>query len=769
MVAPDGRLRTPASSTASGSSTCPTGSPVRWRRCCSPRRAPTSSPSSRRVARPTGHRRLPHLDAQQAQRRPRPRPADDRARSTRCSPPPTSWCTTTVRRVAASSASTTTHWPSADPATHRLVGAVVAGQPPRRRPPGRRAARAGPPRRPRRAAGLPRTVRSSSAARSASWCASHLAAIGIVARLIARQRTGHAGPAHTSVAQGALVPMAMHWRRVEHPSPSLAIGHAQGADRGDAVRVRRRRVDPPDGRPHEVADVHRGDRGGAARRSAPGPRHAASRQSDGWAEALLLHPSGEWLESFWANDVPVQPAAAARRDLRRRAGAHERLRHRGRPSRARPDHDGGLTGHGHARRRACVVRAGTRRAHRRGARRVGAAPHAGSDPDRDRPEHPLAARGVQVVDTGAFLAGPLGPMLLRRPRRRRGEGRAAGRRGHALGRVVVLRLPARQARRRPRPQVARRARPALDALLARADILHHNLRMPAAAPSRPRRGDRSARSTPTSSTATPAPTARSGAARRLARLRPALPVVVRLGGRGRAARATRRCGTGSASWTTMCAMGSLDLHAARARTTATAPARRQFVAGSLLGGGVMTNSETYLDADGELVPIPALDHEQTGTLARLPHRDGGRRLDRDRRAPPTSSSRRLHGSARRRRGRGRRRRALGADDGRRSTRSPPPACRAKQVRLDQGSRSSRRPTTTPRADRRGTEHVDYGDVEQPGAFWIFGDLDVQPRPRAAGTRRAHRRGAHRSRPRPRDRRRAARRRARRTHGRQPGA
>jgi len=62
----------------------------------------------------------------------------------------------------------------------------------------------------------------------ASWCASHLAAIGIMARLIGRERTGHAGPAHTSLAQGALVPMAMHWRRVEHPSPSLAVGMPKG-------------------------------------------------------------------------------------------------------------------------------------------------------------------------------------------------------------------------------------------------------------------------------------------------------------------------------------------------------------------------------------------------------------------------------------------------------------------------------------------------------------------------------------------------------------
>jgi crotonobetainyl-CoA:carnitine CoA-transferase CaiB-like acyl-CoA transferase len=38
----------------------------------------------------------------------------------------------------------------------------------------------------------------------------------------------------------------------------------------------------------------------------------------------------------------------------------------------------------------------------------------------------------------------------------------------------------------------------------------------------------------------------------------------------------------------------------------------QFVAGSLLAGGVMTGSETYLDAREEIAPIPVLDHEQTG-------------------------------------------------------------------------------------------------------------------------------------------------------------
>src|SRR5258707_12216636 len=41
----------------------------------------------------------------------------------------------------------------------------------------------------------------------------------------------------------------------------------------------------------------------------------------------------------------------------------------------------------------------------------------------------------------------------------------------------------------------------------------------------------------------------------------------------------------------------------------------QSVAGSLLGAGVMTNSETYGMPDGELAPFPVLDHEQTGIKA----------------------------------------------------------------------------------------------------------------------------------------------------------
>ena len=94
------------------------------------------------------------------------------------------------------------------------------------------------------------------------------------------------------------------------------------------------------------------------------------------------------------------------------------------------------------------------------------------------PRIPLS--GVQVVDAGAFLAGPLGPMLLSdlgadvvKVEPPGGEGMRwvewsffgcqRGKRGVALD-----------------LKSADGATGALDALLAGADILHHNLRMPAA-------------------------------------------------------------------------------------------------------------------------------------------------------------------------------------------------------------------------------------------------------------------------------------------------
>ena len=275
-----------------------------------------------------------------------------------------------------------------------------------------------------------------------SWCASHLGAIGIVARLIARERTGRAGPAHTSIAQGALIPTAMHWRRVENPSPSLAVGMPKGQtgatlfESGDGVWLHL--MGEPTKSPmfREAMEQVRPE----------GQRDDPDRlfqMFDGWPEALMLRPSGEWLESFWANDVPVQPAVAPGEiftDEQARANGYVievddpelgRIAMAGSPITVDPPTRMRRFAPGLGEHTAEVLdewkpraRATTSTARSDGAQRW-----------------PL--EGVKVVDAGAYLGGSARADAARRSRCRRGEGRAARRRGHALGGVVVLRLPAR--------------------------------------------------------------------------------------------------------------------------------------------------------------------------------------------------------------------------------------------------------------------------------------------------------------------------------------
>lgn len=58
----------------------------------------------------------------------------------------------------------------------------------------------------------------------ANWLAAWLCVVGVMARLIARDRDGRGGVAHTSLAQAALVPMSMHWSRAETPTRVFATG-----------------------------------------------------------------------------------------------------------------------------------------------------------------------------------------------------------------------------------------------------------------------------------------------------------------------------------------------------------------------------------------------------------------------------------------------------------------------------------------------------------------------------------------------------------------
>jgi crotonobetainyl-CoA:carnitine CoA-transferase CaiB-like acyl-CoA transferase len=542
----------------------------------------------------------------------------------------------------------------------------------------------------------------------ASWCASHLAAIGIVARLITRQRSGHAGPAHTSLAQGALVPMAMHWRRVERPSQSLAVGMPKGMtgatlfETGDGVWIHL--MGDPTKSPmfRDAIDVVRPD----------GPKidpNNLFQQVDGWAEALLLHPSTEWLESFWAHDVPVQPAAplgAVFGDEQARANGYVvEVDHPELGTIAMAGSPVTVTPPTHVRAFAPALGAHT------DAVLAEWQPRESRTPTGPAPQHPLD--GVQVVDAGAFLAGPLGPMLLSdlgadvvKVEPPGGEGMRyvewsffGCQRGK---RVVALDLKAPD------------ARDAMHALLARADILHHNLRMPAA--------------------------------RRLgldeATVRAVNPEIVYCHASSYGPAGPRADWPGydqlfqsSCGWEVagagegndpmwhrlgfmdhMCAMGSLisTLLALyhRDRTGET-----QFVAGSLLAGGVMTGSETYLDANGEIAPVPVLDHDQTGIapgyrIAEVT--DGWIAV-----AATTDAQRAALEE-------------LGGVDALvKGTVADALAALAgagvpcDQVRLDQGEPFFSSSANDAAGLIARYEHADYGAVEQPGAFWTFGDLDVK--------------------------------------------
>ena len=437
----------------------------------------------------------------------------------------------------------------------------------------------------------------------------------------------------------------------------------------------------------------------------------------------MLHPSGEWLESFWANDVPVQPALRPGRDLRRRAGADQRLRR----SRSTTPSSGASRWPARRSRSPTDARARTSRpSWARTPTRCspsGSRANANRGRDRSGAEHRWPLEGVKVVDAGAFLAGPLGPMLLTdlgadvvKVEPPGGEGMRwvewsffgcqRGKRGVALD----LKSPATRARARRAARAVptsstttcacpRRDASALDEAIGAGRQPRHRLL--------PRQLVRPAR-----------------AARRLARLRPALPVVVRLGGRGR--------GRGQPADVAPPRLhgppvrdGLADLDACSRCTTATAPARRSSSPGRCSArrrddrAARRTSTPTARSCPSRCsttsrpasrpgtasppvtdgwIAIAATTDEQLAALARS-------RASTPSTTPPTRSARERRRPRRARRRR-RAERAGAARPGRAVLRAPPT-------------------TTPPGLDRPLRPRRLRRTSSSPGAFWIFGDLDVK--------------------------------------------
>lgn len=310
-----------------------------------------------------------------------------------------------------------------------------------------------------------------------SWCAAWLATIGIGARLASVARGGAPGPVDTSLLQGMLVPLMMLWRDAETPTP----GFGGRIDKrvlpsifecGDGVWLHI--MKNADGTPlmRKLLDEMGPEE--VARANAEWPPHFRYTNWGANVRAFKSRPSAEWLADLWAADIPVQPAlpvGALYDDAQARANAYVveiddpglgRIRQPGFPLAIDPP--GGVKGPAprpDEHRAAVLAEARPRKS---------APPAAGNRPLLD---------GVRVIDFGNYLAGPLSTMMLADlgadvikveplngdPMRanesaflgcQRGKRSLALDLGHPGARDVVARL------------------------VAGADIVHHNLRLPSA-------------------------------------------------------------------------------------------------------------------------------------------------------------------------------------------------------------------------------------------------------------------------------------------------
>lgn len=252
-----------------------------------------------------------------------------------------------------------------------------------------------------------------------SWGAAYLGAAGIVARLIHRERSGRGGPAHTSLAQGVHLLENMMWNRAERPSPSLLQG-------------RPGEIPFPQVAMYRCADdqwlqiMNPADRVDLSQLPLMQATLATleidpSRfDADVMQVAMLQHPSEAWLAEIRAADVPVELIVEPGEIFRhpdvlandyvvaledaafgatRQANAPFRTTPPPQVARPAPrldEHADEIL----AELESLAVSAGE-----------DGTPGPASPPaPPEGASHPLD--GIRVVDFGAFLAGPLAPMLL---------------------------------------------------------------------------------------------------------------------------------------------------------------------------------------------------------------------------------------------------------------------------------------------------------------------------------------------------------------------
>jgi crotonobetainyl-CoA:carnitine CoA-transferase CaiB-like acyl-CoA transferase len=454
-----------------------------------------------------------------------------------------------------------------------------------------------------------------------SWAAAYLGAAGVVARLLVRENTGRGGTVHTSLLQGMLQTASLMWNRAENPTGTLISTKydipPQTAmyECSDGIWLQimnpGERVDII-GLPFTMEVVAELESEGAQEGSEEQWSRAESDLRSGVRDAALLRramrrrPSVEWLKAFRAADVAVEPALGLGEML-----TMPEVRDNGYVVEVE-DPEWGRT-----LQAGTPFRADPPQRVRRPAPRLGEHTEDVLSEERapapvtrvgETPPHPLS--GLKVLDLGSFLAGPMAPMLL-------GD----------LGADVIKVEPVTGDRLRYRAAFweacsrskrgialdihSEGGREVLDRLVTWADIVHHNQR--------------------------PAAAAKSGIDE--AGLRARNPEVVfgyvsaygdhgaRVGWPGfdsvfEALAGWEYENGGEGNPPQFSRLGCLDVQTALASTLATLLA--QFgkvrsgvggtVSGSLLGTSTMSQSETLLRLpDGVVAPYARLTHDQTGT------------------------------------------------------------------------------------------------------------------------------------------------------------